>query len=76
MVVTERKGYDHRNHIDRRPIDRYWTSRGAAILNRSSAPLSVISMMGEMSCQRIKLIISHWKTNWFSRDFLLQMSFI
>jgi len=41
---------------DRRPIDRdsqCQTSRGTAILNRSPAPLSVICLAGDMSCQRI-----------------------
>ena len=41
----------------RRRIDRYCllalTSRGAAILERSTAPLSVICLAGAMSCQRI-----------------------
>ncbi len=43
--------------LDRRPIDRYCllalTSGGAAILNRSPAPFTVMCLAGAMSCQRI-----------------------
>ena len=58
----------------RRRIDRCCllapTSRGAAILDRSTAPLSVICSAGVMNCQRIEFIIPHWIRNWFSRNFI------
>ena len=48
----------HHRHIkNRRRIDRYCllalTSRGAAILDQSPAPLSVTCPAGAMKCQRI-----------------------
>ena len=70
---SDSRCWDHRRIKNRRGIDRYClltlTSREAAILDRSSAPLSVISLAGAMKCQRIKSIITCWIQNRILRGF-------